>query len=126
MDLDKEKQPDGGIRKIYVCGLCSRETRVVLPAPAPLSKHKRDAIRTGKALERATVPTKTTPMEDIATGTKTSLASTATPATNSANAGSKKRAKNRKAGLLALLDKKRESHGGLGSLNLSFDDFRKK
>ncbi|KAK1239516.1 hypothetical protein MKX07_009004 [Trichoderma sp. CBMAI-0711] len=68
--------------KDFICGLCARVTRIPLPAPAPVSRQKaaKAKARMQKAVESVEAPK---------------------PAT--ANASSKKRAKNRKAGLQALL-----------------------
>ncbi|KJR82802.1 uncharacterized protein SPSK_03593 [Sporothrix schenckii 1099-18] len=146
-ESDKNKKPHGpaaephaGITKVYKCGLCRRETRIVLPPPPPpLSKQRKQTKQTERkpaAAARAKDDIKPAPAAaQTATppsGTpKPSTASTAivppAPAKASSNASSKKRAKNRKAGLLALLDKSRSSDSsGLGGLNLSFDDFRRK
>lgn len=129
------QKPHTGIKKVYACGACGRETRIALPPP-PLSKHRRQkAAAAAKATDSRPTATDTSLSPTIQTPTTTSAAlpaitttTTTTVTTKAAsNANSKKRAKNRKAGLLALLDKSRGAESsGLGSLNLSFDDFRKK
>ncbi|KIH94539.1 hypothetical protein SPBR_06161 [Sporothrix brasiliensis 5110] len=145
---DKNKKPHGpaaephaGITKVYKCGLCRRETRIVLPPPPPLSKQRKqtkqtkrmpaaaarakdDDIKPAPAAAQTAIPPSGTPKPSTAART---AAVPPAPAKASSNASSKKRAKNRKAGLLALLDKSRSSDSsGLGGLNLSFDDFRRK
>lgn len=126
--------PHAGITKVYMCGICRRETRIALPPPPPLSKqrkHKAVPAAVTKAEDATSTPatvqtTTTTTTKSQAAPTSTTAAPPAT-AKAASNANSKKRAKNRKAGLLALLDKSRGSESSsLGSLNLSFDDFRKK
>lgn len=132
-----------GIRKIYSCGLCGKDTRIALPPPAPLPKYRKRATVASREGERktttgpatrgdtSTASTTATSLQGTKTTTKPAMArsmSSVTTASSASNASSKKRAKNRKAGLLALLDKSREttSGGGLGNLSLSLDDFRKK
>lgn len=127
--------PHAGITKVFTCGACGRETKVALPPPPPLPKPRgpnaeaaeKKAGQRRTAAEQATAnasTSKTAPAP--ATAAKTPAAAAA-PAKTSSNASSKKRAKDRKAGLLALLDKSRETESGsFGGLNLSFDDFRRK
>ncbi|KAL6861011.1 hypothetical protein J3F83DRAFT_747054 [Trichoderma novae-zelandiae] len=68
--------------KAFTCGLCARVTRIPLPAPEPATRQK--AAKAKARMQKAT--------ENV---------ESQKPAT--ANASSKKRAKNRKAGLQALL-----------------------
>lgn len=99
-----------GISKVFECGNCSRYTKLQLPAPKPLKPRGR-----GRRVEQQKVPTEKRP------------AAPTEPARLSANASSKKRAKNRKAGLQALLDQ-RSAQGPSPSsgLGLSLSDFMKK
>ncbi|CAK7201961.1 hypothetical protein SEUCBS139899_004677 [Sporothrix eucalyptigena] len=125
-----------GITKVYTCGLCSRETRIALPPPPPLPRHRKPKAMQESKIEdenpapvqtTATVTTKTpdTPAT-AALPTSSATATTTASGKASTNASSKKRAKNRKAGLLALLDKSRSTDNSGLNLNLSFDDFRMK
>lgn len=80
--LDKRAKP-GSARerfKEFSCGFCARVTRIPLPAPEPVTRRKAAKYKTQKPASNAEMQK---------------------PAT--ANASSKKRAKNRKAGLQALL-----------------------
>ncbi|KAH6608058.1 hypothetical protein Trco_004371 [Trichoderma cornu-damae] len=100
--LDKAVKP-GSARerfKDFSCGFCARVTRIPLPAPDPVTRRK--AIH---------AKTQTKPASN-AEGQK--------PAT--ANAGSKKRAKSRKAGLQALLSGQQQRQ----SNQLSLADFMMK
>ncbi|CAK7227548.1 hypothetical protein SCUCBS95973_006577 [Sporothrix curviconia] len=125
-----------GITKVYTCGLCSRETRIALPPPPPLSKQRKPkAAAKAKAEDAklASEPNTTsaerkappTPAAAPPASVSTSTTVATTTAAKASNANSKKRAKNRKAGLLALLDKSRATESGMG-LNFTFDDFRMK
>lgn len=119
-----------GITKVFACGSCSRETRIALPPPPPLPKNRR--VKPHKAVakeEPALEIQKQTLSTAPSTESKHNKAAPPPPAEapKSTNANSKKRAKNRKAGLLALLDKnKGGDSSGFGGLGLSFDDFRKR
>ncbi|KKY36497.1 putative rnase p rpr2 rpp21 snm1 subunit domain-containing protein [Diaporthe ampelina] len=100
-----------GVSKVFTCGKCSRYTKLQLPAPKPLKARRRS-----KMVDRQrVVPQDKRP------------AATTEPARLSANASSKKRAKNRKAGLQALLDQRSgQSSGASSGLGLSLSDFMKK
>ena len=95
------RDAQAGPSKVFTCDNCSRYTKVQLPAPAPISRMKPSAVIT-KTVEIAQQP----------------------PA--SANASSKKRAKNRKAGLQALLSQAGGSSGAKSGLGLSLSDFMKR
>lgn len=87
--------------KVFTCETCGRYTKVHLPAPTPISR-KKPSLVISKATELAKQPP-------------------------SANASSKKRAKNRKAGLQALLSQSQPgSSGAKPGLGLSLSDFMKK
>lgn len=109
-------------RKRLQCKMCRRSTTIAIPPAAPISRHC------------PKLPVKTSAVQ----GPKGSIssdapASQAEPTSSeplkapSANASSKKRAKSRKQGLQALLQKSQSStptaQGGLG---LSLSDFLKK
>ncbi|KAB5582566.1 hypothetical protein GE09DRAFT_1211207 [Coniochaeta sp. 2T2.1] len=95
------RDAQAGLSKIFTCNNCGRYTKVQLPAPVPISRKKPSAVVT-KTVETAKQP----------------------PA--SANASSKKRAKNRKAGLQALLSQAGGSGGAKSGLGLSLSDFMKR
>lgn len=94
----------GGISKVMTCGHCGKESRMKLDGPSRISRHKKAA--------QAVVP-------------QARQAQPSEPAKVSASASSKKRAKNRKAGLQALLDQKQSSAPSSG-FGLSLSDFMKK
>jgi RNase P subunit RPR2 len=88
--------------KVFTCEGCGRYTRVQLPAPAPIPRKKMASPAVTKTVEAAKQPA-------------------------SANANSKKRAKNRKAGLQALLSQSQAgSSSARSGLGLSLSDFMKK
>ncbi|OBR06164.1 RNAse P Rpr2/Rpp21/SNM1 subunit domain-containing protein [Colletotrichum higginsianum IMI 349063] len=91
-----------GARKLFTCGHCSRTTNIPLPPPPPAVRRRTKSEQLSAAKGRQ-VPT----------------AEPAKPATS--NSSSKKRAKNRKAGLQALLNQAKTSSSG--SRNLSLADF---
>lgn len=96
----------GGVSKTTTCGKCHRQTRLKIEGPRPISR-----------------PKKVMQQKKASHGDKQPVVSTE-PAKVSANASSKKRAKNRKAGLQALLDQATStSSSGLG---LSLSNFMKK
>lgn len=100
--VSQKPRTRAGPSKVFACERCTRYTRVDLPAPAPISRKK-----------------------PLATASKTT--ETAKQPPTSSNASSKKRAKNRKAGLQALLDQSQA--GGTGArtgLGFSLSDFMKK
>ncbi|KAJ9138681.1 hypothetical protein NKR23_g8374 [Pleurostoma richardsiae] len=96
-----------GISKVYACGNCTAYTKISLPPPNPISRRKRTAASDAPASPHPS-----------GTGAQKP----------SANASSKKRAKNRKAGLQALLSQNQASSGASGAsgLGLSLADFMKK
>ncbi|KAK7707026.1 hypothetical protein SLS64_007234 [Diaporthe eres] len=99
-----------GMSKVFTCGNCSRYTKLQLPAPKPLKARGRS-----KRVDQQKVLQEKRP------------AAPAEPARLSANASSKKRAKNRKAGLQALLDQRSgQSSSPSSGLGLSLSDFMKK
>lgn len=97
----------GGISKVMTCGRCGRNCKVKMNGPSRISRHK-------KVAESAITP-------------QAKQARHSESAKPSANASSKKRAKNRKAGLQALLDQKQGSSSSSSSgFGLSLSDFMKK
>ncbi|KAM0248829.1 hypothetical protein ACHAQJ_009293 [Trichoderma viride] len=99
--LDKTAKP-GSARersKDFSCSFCARVTRIPLPAPEPATRRKAAKSKMQKPTNNAEIQK---------------------PAT--ANASSKKRAKNRKAGLQALLSGQQQRQ----SNPLSLADFRMK
>ncbi|KAI0424964.1 hypothetical protein F5Y09DRAFT_118894 [Xylaria sp. FL1042] len=112
--------PRSGCRKTWTCGKCGRYTTIKLPPPdrTPKRRFKQTTSRptniVGGAAADAPPP---------ATTTTTAVASSSEPTTRvSANASSKKRAKNRKQGLQALLQQSSNSKSNSG-LGLSLADF---
>lgn len=101
-----------GISKVMTCGSCSKKTRLKLEGPKRISRVRRanlesKALADGRKLQQG-------PAEPVK------------PPSSSANASSKKRAKNRKAGLQALLDQKKSSGSSSSGFGLSLSDFMKK
>lgn len=104
-----------GTSKVFTCGHCSRYTKVQLPAPRPLKARGKSK----KVDQQNVLPEKRSAAAAAAAPTE--------PARLSANASSKKRAKNRKAGLQALLDQKSgHSSSPSSGFGLSLSDFMKK
>ncbi|KAK1986228.1 RNAse P Rpr2/Rpp21/SNM1 subunit domain-containing protein [Colletotrichum cereale] len=97
-----EPRPRAGTRKLFICGHCGRTTKVSFPPPPPIVR-RREKCQQFPA----------------AKGHQASMAEPAKLATS--NSSSKKRAKNRKAGLQALLSQAKTSSSG--SRNLSLADF---
>jgi len=79
----RTNQEPKGPCKILHCNNCQRDTRISLPAPGPAVRRKTVQTKVNKTSAPAPAPVE--------------------PAKPSTNASSKKRAKNRKAGLQALL-----------------------
>lgn len=106
-----------GMSRVFTCGNCSKYTKLDLPGPGPISRapkiKKTVQQTTTQGLTKAPAPAHK-PGPDV---------SKVAPAT--ANANSKKRAKNRKAGLQALLDQRQGSTPSSG-FGLSLSDFMKK
>lgn len=101
-----------GSSKVFTCSQCGRQTRIELGSPDRISRHKKRAVQNAKS----------GPQNDEHAPVSVSSQQ---PVKSSANASSKKRAKNRKAGLQALLDQKQGS-GSAAGLGLSLADFMKK
>ncbi|EHA56808.1 hypothetical protein MCOR27_005761 [Pyricularia oryzae] len=106
------KERWAGPAKVYTCGMCHRYTKLGLSAPEPIRRRRK----------RPTVEVQgQAPMASKAGVDKTGQqASNITPGTMpSANASSKKRAKNRKAGLQALLSQKQNETANKSGLSLA-------
>jgi hypothetical protein len=93
-------QRKAGPSKVFICNSCGKYTRIQLPPPAPISRKK--SLPVAVVSSRPEAVNKQPP---------------------TANASSKKRAKNRKAGLQALLSQSGAAKTGLG---LSLSDFIQK
>ncbi|PSR79765.1 hypothetical protein BD289DRAFT_375090 [Coniella lustricola] len=93
------------VSKVISCGQCHRATRLEMEGPKPILRQLNSAATT--------------------TAAAAAISTTDEPVKTSANANSKKRAKNRKAGLQALLDQKQTATSSSG-LGFSLTDFLKK
>ncbi|KAK5634279.1 hypothetical protein RRF57_009993 [Xylaria bambusicola] len=128
--------PKTGCRKTWTCGKCGRYTAISLPPPTRIPQRRfkqtsRPSITT-KPVGSAEVPSSssssssaiaaTTTLTSKAGSTPTALVSSSESTRVSANASSKKRAKNRKQGLQALLQQSSSSTPQSG-LGLSLADF---
>ena len=107
-----------GISKVFTCGNCGRYTKSNLPSPGPISRIPRSKKTTEQKTPGVTKAQASKPEPEP-------QPQPSRPAPASANASSKKRAKNRKAGLQALLDQRQGSTPSSG-FGLSLSDFMKK
>ncbi|KAK8038639.1 RNAse P Rpr2/Rpp21/SNM1 subunit domain-containing protein [Apiospora rasikravindrae] len=110
---------ESGIRKVITCKMCDRYTKLNFPPPPSI-------VRRAKAKPIAATTATGLP---AAPGAKATAAQASEPAKAlppSANASSKKRAKNRKQGLQALLQSQAASSAPKVGLGLSLADFMKK
>lgn len=103
-----DKAASTGPIKSITCGHCKRATRISLPAPEAVSRRK---------TPQAPAINKKTDMPVM----RVSGLHDQKPASNASNASSKKRAKNRKGGLQALLSGQQQK----SSNSLSLADFMK-
>ncbi|KAJ3580094.1 hypothetical protein NPX13_g472 [Xylaria arbuscula] len=130
-----------GCRKTWTCGMCGRYTTISLPPPArvPRRRFKQTlrpstttttkmvgVIKTTTSLS-SPLTLATTKSKTVTSTLQVGSSQTATPPSSeagkvSANASSKKRAKNRKQGLQALLQQSSSSKAQSG-LGLSLADF---
>lgn len=100
-----------GVSKVLKCGTCAALTVLRMPAPGRISRR---SLTAAAPQHTAAVVEPAAPAAGAVVG-------------KSANANSKKRAKNRKAGLQALLDEKKKTPSSAsGGLGLSLADFMKK
>ncbi|KAI8180334.1 hypothetical protein K4K52_003190 [Colletotrichum sp. SAR 10_76] len=95
----RDEPKRSGMRKLFACGNCNTTTKISLPPAPPVVRRR---VKSEK------LPPK---------GQHVAAAEAAKPA--SANSSSKKRAKNRKAGLQALLSQAKTSSSGGRSLSLA-------
>ncbi|KAL0941122.1 RNAse P Rpr2/Rpp21/SNM1 subunit domain-containing protein [Colletotrichum truncatum] len=95
-----EPQQRSGMRKVFTCGNCTHTTKISFPPPPP-------AVR--RRVKAESLPSKI--HQNVATIEQAKLPT--------ANSSSKKRAKNRKAGLQALLSQSKTSSSGGRSLSLA-------
>ncbi|KAI0113652.1 hypothetical protein GGR51DRAFT_19821 [Nemania sp. FL0031] len=116
----KEMPPRSGCQKTLTCGKCGRYTKIQLPAPARIPKRRSN--QTSKALPMIAAGASETTASSRSTSVPRATASFSEPTKISANASSKKRAKNRKQGLQALLQQSSNSKPQAG-LGLSLADF---
>ncbi|KAI1174985.1 hypothetical protein F4777DRAFT_349548 [Nemania sp. FL0916] len=110
-----------GCRKTLTCGMCGRYTTVNIPPPTRAAKRRPGQV------SRNAMGTAAGAFDRIGSSHSTSASRLATPSSSepakmSANASSKKRAKNRKQGLQALLQQSSNSRPQAG-LGLSLADF---
>ena len=101
----------GSVSKLFTCESCGRYTKITLPPAVPISRRKFSKKPTTQQLAPTTQDS--IPSQDEATQRSAGA---------NANAGSKKRAKSRKAGLQALLAQSSTTR----SPGLSLADFMKK
>ncbi|RYC57146.1 hypothetical protein CHU98_g9067 [Xylaria longipes] len=107
-----------GCRKTLTCSKCGRYTKINLPAPARISRRRSKHTPRPTTTADATIP----PTCRFASAPSV-VASSSEPAKMSANANSKKRAKNRKQGLQALLQQQSSNSKSQAGLGLSLADF---
>ncbi|AEO71492.1 uncharacterized protein THITE_2083109 [Thermothielavioides terrestris NRRL 8126] len=103
-----------GPTKAIACAHCGRQTEVKLPPPAPISRRRAKVAQVSKASGPGV-------SSSLLGGPQQTASQRA-----SANASSKKRAKSRKAGLLAMLDQSNAARGARPGLGLSLADFMEK
>ncbi|KAI0968065.1 hypothetical protein F4678DRAFT_232692 [Xylaria arbuscula] len=121
---DKQKTaavaPKSGLRKTWTCGKCGRYTTINLPPPPARTPLRRFKPTTKSISGASSSLAATIALASQSTGTPIPESTKA-----SANASSKKRAKNRKQGLQALLQQSSSSKSQSG-LGLSLADFMQK
>ncbi|KAI8634389.1 hypothetical protein F5Y19DRAFT_210096 [Xylariaceae sp. FL1651] len=115
----KEAAPRTECRKTLTCGKCGRYTRINFPPPARISRHR------SRQVSRPITTTVTGNDGTFSASTSLPVAASTESTKLSANASSKKRAKNRKQGLQALLEQSSSSKPQVG-LGLSLADFMQK
>lgn len=123
---EQRHQARAAVSKVITCRQCYRPTRLEMEGPRPILR-QRKAAQQAKSAALSTQPvTGATPAAASSTATGgNGVGSGGELAKTSANASSKKRAKNRKAGLQALLDQKQTSTSSPGA-GFSLSDFLKK
>ncbi|KAJ8125520.1 hypothetical protein O1611_g8118 [Lasiodiplodia mahajangana] len=116
----KERPPRSGCRKTLTCEKCGRYTTINLPPPARVPKRRLNQVL--RAAPMAVGASEATASSSRSTSAPRAGALSSEPAKTTANASSKKRAKNRKQGLQALLQQTSNSKPQAG-LGLSLADF---
>ncbi|KAI0534789.1 hypothetical protein GGR58DRAFT_515871 [Xylaria digitata] len=131
---DKQKAkvpPRGGCRKTLTCSKCGRYTPIILPPPARHPKRRPGQISRSTSMKASVAGATSTSISASASASATVSRAASAPMVVassseftkvSANASSKKRAKNRKQGLQALLQQSSSSKSQAG-LGLSLADF---
>ncbi|TLS25553.1 hypothetical protein PpBr36_07201 [Pyricularia pennisetigena] len=102
------KERQAGPAKVYTCGMCHRYTKLGLSTPEPIRRRRK----------RPTVEVQGQSPAAAKAGVDKTREQTPIVAP-SANASSKKRAKNRKAGLQALLSQKQNETANKSGLSLA-------
>ncbi len=108
---DEASKQKGSVSKLFTCENCGRYTKITLPPAVPISRRK--MYKKPTTQQQAPTTHTSIPNQDEATQRSAGA---------NANAGSKKRAKSRKAGLQALLAQSNTAR----SPGLSLADFMKK
>ncbi|KAH9893888.1 hypothetical protein F4778DRAFT_299917 [Xylariomycetidae sp. FL2044] len=112
-----------GCKKRITCDMCGRYTLISFPTAPPALKHGvKKRLPPGPLQSSTCAPILSLPSASHPSGSAVSTGDAPKP---SANANSKKRAKNRKQGLQALLQQSANSKSQMG-LGLSLSDFMKK
>ncbi|KAI0907343.1 hypothetical protein F4823DRAFT_626402 [Ustulina deusta] len=115
--------PRSGCRKTLTCGKCGRSTTINFPPPACVPRRRfKQPSKAAHAASSSTSTTTPTALASKSASTRMVVASSGESARVSASASSKKRAKNRKQGLQALLQQSSTSQSQPG-LGLSLADF---
>lgn len=116
LSQDHARPKPAGILTVITCGKCSKQTRLKLEGPNRISRSKKINQQSSKGVRQ---DKQAVDQQQHAPPVPNE------PAKSSSNASSKKRAKNRKAGLQAILDQK-QSAAPASSFGLSLSDFMKK
>lgn len=109
-----------GVRKVITCKMCDRYTKLDFPPPPPIVRRTKAKPAAAK---NSGLPA---PGSNAHANVLSAQASEPAKAPPSANASSKKRAKNRKQGLQALLQSQASTAAPKVGLGLSLADFMKK
>ncbi|KAI0469201.1 hypothetical protein F4859DRAFT_137382 [Xylaria cf. heliscus] len=127
--MKMEEVPSGsgsGCRKTLTCRKCGRYTKINLPPPARISRRRskhtpRPSMNAGATDGLVAATPRSAGGSSVAAAA--AAASSSEPAKISANASSKKRAKNRKQGLQALLQQQSSNSKSQTGFGLSLADF---
>ncbi|KAI1123487.1 hypothetical protein F5Y10DRAFT_251783 [Nemania abortiva] len=118
----KEIPPRSGCQKTLTCAKCGRYTKISIPPAARVPKRRPNQTSTPLPMVTIAGASDVTASSRSASAPRAAALSSSEPAKTSANASSKKRAKNRKQGLQALLQQSSTSRSQAG-LGLSLADF---